>query len=154
VHNQETGLPVGPDLEKELSLCTLLAEAAENRWITGAHDLSDGGFLVAAAELCMALEIGLELHLEGEPFEYSKRADARLFGELPGRVLVTLANDPDCKRLEARAKELGLGFVSNLGKTMEPAVLRVVDTNGDTHEWMLSELQSAYERSIPLLMTH
>ncbi len=154
VHGKETGLPVPPDLEKELALCKLLAEAADSGWIVGAHDCSDGGFAVALAEMAIALGSGLSARLPGEAFNYTSRADARLFGELPGRVLVSLANEPGSKRLEARAREMGLGFVSNLGESTEPGVLRVVDTNESVHEWTLSELQSAYERSIPSLMAH
>ena len=154
VHGKESGLPVAPDLEKELALCNLLAEAAEKGWITGAHDLSDGGLLVAAAEIALALGKGLDVGLPGEAFDYSKRTDSKMFGELPGRVLVTLANDRVSKTLAERAEAIGLRFTSNLADSVEPTALRVVDTDGRTHEWTLSELQSAYERSIPSLMTH
>jgi phosphoribosylformylglycinamidine synthase len=154
VHGKETGLPVPPDLEKELALCNLLAEAAEKDWITGAHDLSDGGLLVAAAEIAIALGKGMHVTLTGDAFNYSSRADARMFGELPGRVLVTLANDRDSQKLAERAEALGLRFTSNLASAVEPCEFRVVDSSGDMHEWTLSELQSAYERSIPSLMTH
>lgn len=154
VQGKETGLPVPPDLEKELALCGLLAEAAEKGWITGAHDTSDGGLLVAATEIALALNKGLQVTLTGSDFNYSARADARLFGELPGRVLVTLANDLDSAKLAERAEALGLRFTSNLASSVEPSEFRVVDTDGSMHEWTLSELQSAYEQSIPSLMTH
>jgi phosphoribosylformylglycinamidine synthase II len=154
VQGKETGLPVPPDLEMELSLCSLLAEAADAGWITGAHDLSDGGLLVAAAEIAIALGRGLQVTLTGEAFDYSARADARLFGELPGRVLVTLANDLDSQKLIEKAEALGLRFTSNLASSLEPYEFRVVDSDGKVHEWALTELQSSYERSIPLLMIH
>jgi len=154
VIGKETGLPVPPDLQKEKVLCELLAEAAEKGWIRGAHDLSDGGLLVTAAEMTLAMQTGIDLQLPLESFEYTKRADARLFGELPGRVLVVLANDPDSSKMQVRAAELGLGFISMLGNTTEQEVLRVVDANSSVYEWSLSELQSAYERSIPSLMVH
>jgi phosphoribosylformylglycinamidine synthase len=154
VVGKETGLPSAPDLEKELALCDLLVEAAAQGWITGAHDLSDGGLLVAAAEMAIARGKGLQVNVAGESFDYAKRSDARFFGELPGRVLVTLANDPDCERLRAKAEALGLGFTSNLAESVEPSVFRVIDTDGRVYEWPLSELQSAYEGSIPSLMAH
>ena len=154
VHRTETGLPVPPDMEKERALCELLAEAAEKGWIVGAHDLSDGGLLVAAAEIALALGKGLEVTISGGGFNPDARADSRLFGELPGRVLVTLANDPDSKKLAQRAEALGLGFTSNLARTVEASVFRVADLDGGLHEWMLSELQSSYEGSIPSLMSH
>lgn len=154
VQNTESGLPLPPNLDAELALCQLLAEAADNGWITAAHDLSDGGLAVAAAEMAIAAQRGLELDLSADAFAYSDRADARMFGELPGRVLVTLANERDSQQLQERAGELGLNFNPNLGRFMEPDGLRVVDTNGSSYEWPLSELQSAYERSIPALMVH
>ncbi|MEA2554032.1 MAG: phosphoribosylformylglycinamidine synthase subunit PurL, partial [Fimbriimonadaceae bacterium] len=156
VHGRETGLPVAPILEKERALCEILARGAEQGWIKGAHDLSDGGLLVAAAEVAMAIDLGLELDLSNaqEAFDYTERADARLFGELPGRVLVLLANEPDSQKIQNLAKERGIGFIPVIGRTREPDSLRVVDTNGSAHEWALSELQSAYERSIPSLMVH
>jgi len=154
VQGKETGLPVAADLDKELALCNLLAAAAEKGWITGAHDLSDGGLLVAAAEIALHRGKGLQVTLPAEPFAYTTRSDARLFGELPGRVLVTLANERDSAELALSAEAAGLRFTSNLASSVEPSVFRVVDTDGSVQDWTLSELQSAYEQSIPSLMTH
>jgi phosphoribosylformylglycinamidine synthase II len=154
VHGKETGLPTPPDLGLERSLCELLAEGAEKGWITAAHDLSDGGLLVAIAEMALAGNKGIDLALPNEAFDYSKRADAKMFGELPGRVIVALANDPDSLNMQVRAKELGLGFILSVGRSLEQDVLRVSDGSSAIYEWSLSELQSAYERSIPSLMIH
>ncbi len=57
--------------------------------VVSAHDLSDGGLAVAAAEWAFAGRLGLELQLE----DSQVGADAIMFGEGPGRYLVEVAPD-------------------------------------------------------------
>lgn len=79
----EDGYPEAPDLTGEKSLCELLYKAAHQEWIVSAHDLSEGGLAVAAAEIALQ---GLEVTLDLE----SEDATSRLFGEFPGQVIVGL----------------------------------------------------------------
>jgi hypothetical protein len=93
----------------------------------------------------------MELSRAEGAFDYTDRGDARLFGELPGRVLVTFEQGIEDK-LKRRANEKTLNFAV-LGN-MEPGGLQIVDKSSGSYEWPLDALQSAYEGSIPSLMAH
>ncbi len=58
--------------------------------IASAHDCSEGGLLVAATEMAMAGELGLELNLERVPITSDHPIDAftRAFAETPSRYLL------------------------------------------------------------------
>jgi phosphoribosylformylglycinamidine synthase len=60
-------------------------ELIQGGLLQSAHDLSDGGLAVAAAESCFRHEIGAELTLP----ESSAPAEIALFGEQASRVLVS-----------------------------------------------------------------
>jgi phosphoribosylformylglycinamidine synthase len=72
------------DLAAEKRLVELLVALAQGRILASAHDLSEGGLAVAAAECAMKSGLGVEIRLEE-----GIRPSALLFGETPGRVLVT-----------------------------------------------------------------
>ena len=68
------------------------------RFVMSAHDISDGGLAVAAAEMAFAGDIGLSLILADVPGrEKIKREDALLFNESAGRILLEV---PEDKRIE------------------------------------------------------
>jgi phosphoribosylformylglycinamidine synthase len=104
VHGCELGRPSTPDLDKEKKLHELLVSLADACRIQSAHDCSDGGLAVAAAEIAIGARSGMVLALEpvGEI-----RTDALLFGEQPGRVVVSCTPDAVVAILE-RARDLGI----------------------------------------------
>lgn len=57
--------------------------------VTAVHDLSDGGLLIALAEMALASGIGATL----EPLPQSLPAHAYLFGEDQGRYLLAVSSD-------------------------------------------------------------
>ena len=145
IHGLEDGHPEEANVAQERKLCELLATAAESGWIQSAHDLSDGGLAVAAAEIALASGFGLSIEAicpDGQ------RHDAIVFGEAPGRVIVS-SDQPH--RLKGAAKEAGLGFML-VGKTAGREVcLKVGD---ELLTWTLDELRDAYEGAIPRAMKH
>ncbi len=72
------------DLELEPRLRRAMLTLAERRLLTSAHDLAEGGLLVAIAEKSFPRGLGATLELE----ETSEEA---LFGEWPSRFIVTVA---------------------------------------------------------------
>jgi phosphoribosylformylglycinamidine synthase len=110
VHGKKTGLCPKLDLEAERRLHQALKAMADEKAIQSAHDCSDGGFAVAAAECCVTGLTheegvrGAELALPGEG-----RADGRLFGEAQSRVIVSCkpAQGP---QVEAMARKFGVPF--------------------------------------------
>ena len=85
------GLPLsGPcpelDLVREQALQRVLLEGIERGWVESAHDLSDGGLLVALAECCAGDSWGVDVELE-TPL----RPDHFLLSESSSRALVSVA---------------------------------------------------------------
>ena len=143
LHGIEDGYPEAPNVESEANLCKALAEGVASGLIHAAHDLSDGGIGVAAAEIVLA---GAAVQLVSLP-RFAPRQDAVLFGEVPGRVLVStqsvtaLAELADRYKLEAHP--VGhVGFGEGLSVRLGEQVLT----------WSLDELNNAFEGAIPNAM--
>lgn len=142
VHGVEDGRPAAPDVSAEQALCQFLVRVVAERRILAAHDCSDGGLGVAIAEMAIVSDAGIEVHLPGQG-----RKDGRMFGEIPGRVI--LAFDPEHSSALAQiAARAGLRF-ETIGHG-DPAS-RVLRIDG-VLVVSVGELTRAYEDAIPMLM--
>ncbi|MDX2065879.1 MAG: phosphoribosylformylglycinamidine synthase subunit PurL [Fimbriimonadaceae bacterium] len=85
VHGLETGHPAMPNLAGEAALANLLVDLAARHQILSAHDVSDGGYAVALAEIAIDsnLEIQANLDLDAQGLNGHE-----LFAEPPGVVFV------------------------------------------------------------------
>ena len=144
VHGQETGYPVAPDLAHEKKLCEFLAAAAESASILSAHDVSDGGLAVTLAEIAIA---GGSTMVSVSDME----ADALLFGEFPGMVVVG-AIDGD--QVEKFAHSAGLR-AETIGHFFQGSGFNHLNINGPDFniDWTCEELTAAYEGAIPSAMS-
>jgi phosphoribosylformylglycinamidine synthase len=103
------------------------------------HDLSDGGLIVAAAEMALASHVGVTLTAPGEP------AHGVLFGEDQARYLIAVA------RGEA-------SFVSDHAKAAGVAIAEVGHAGGDAFaaeglfNLPLADLRAAHEGWMPAFM--
>jgi phosphoribosylformylglycinamidine synthase subunit PurL len=100
LHGIERGRPPEVDLDAELRLAKLLRGLAARSLLRTAHDLSDGGFLIALAEAVFgARRLGarVEVPLEG----------ADLFSETQGRAIVA-CQPPLLDRVLQTAEEAGV----------------------------------------------
>lgn len=100
IYLEQIGSPLcGPcpnlDLIQEKALQNKLLELNKSRLIESAHDLSEGGFLLALAECCFPLRYGLKVDIST-----SLRPDHFLFSETPSRILVSVAKDNEEKFLQ------------------------------------------------------
>jgi len=104
VFKLERGQPPAIDLEREKRVQGLCLEAISRGLIRSAHDISEGGLAVCAAEGCYLGpgKIGCILDL-GNSF----REDALLFGETQSRIIVSLPSS-NLAALMALAKESGV----------------------------------------------
>jgi phosphoribosylformylglycinamidine synthase subunit PurL len=93
--------------------------------INAAQDISDGGLFVALAEMAFANEIGFSVSMNEE-----MRADAFLFGEAQGRILLSVSEN-NAEALKALAKTCGVplekigitgGEVMQFGKAVSLSV--------------------------------
>jgi phosphoribosylformylglycinamidine synthase subunit PurL len=86
VCGREEGAPPPVDHAAERRNGTLVLDLIRNGLATAVHDLSDGGLLVALAEMAMASGIGAELGMSAG----SLPAHGFWFGEDQGRYLITI----------------------------------------------------------------
>jgi phosphoribosylformylglycinamidine synthase subunit PurL len=82
---REEGAPPPVDLDAELALHRLVTRLIGGGRVTAVHDISDGGVLVALAEMAMASGIGSVLEAPGDALPH-----AFWFGEDQGRYLLTV----------------------------------------------------------------
>ena len=121
IHGLFEGCPQPPNLTTEQNLINFLVESAQRELISCAHDWSEGGLLDAeehfqrhilgpVLEQMMRSKISpaesvwrsiIDAATQNNPWMYSQRVDARLFGEMPGRVVIGVsAQTVKEKRLE------------------------------------------------------
>jgi len=137
VHGREDGPPPPVDLAVERRLGDLVRTLIGSGAVEAVHDISDGGALVAIAEMALAGNIGVETSLPNVP-----NPAAILFGEDQGRMLVA-TNDPEA--VVAAATDANL-FAARVGTTGGDAV----KVAGNVVP--LADLRTAHEGFFPKLM--
>jgi phosphoribosylformylglycinamidine synthase len=110
VEQRETGAPPPVDLAAERRNGDFVRAEIAARRIACCHDVSDGGWLVALAEMAMAGGRGVRL----EPIPTELPRNAYLFGEDQGRYLVETAL-PDAVLAAARAAGVPARVVGTVG---------------------------------------
>jgi phosphoribosylformylglycinamidine synthase len=102
VHGERGGRPPALDLARERAAAEFVLEAAAAGLLRSAHDVAEGGLLVALAECCLLGGRGVrcgQLRAEG-----GVRLDATFLGESQGRYVVSAASRsiPDLQELARR----------------------------------------------------
>jgi phosphoribosylformylglycinamidine (FGAM) synthase-like enzyme len=135
------GAPPPVDLADEIKAGRLVRALIREAKVTAVHDASDGGLLVAIAEMALAGSVGVELFA----YEGKLPAHAVWFGEDQGRYV--LAVDPmRAEEVLERARLLALPS-RIVGRTGGEAVA----LKGEP-PLPLSELRSAHEGWLPRFM--
>jgi len=142
VHGHLGGLPPRVDLKAERLLGEILLAGSRDGMVSAAHDLSEGGLVQAAVEMCLTGETGarLVLPVDADPFVV-------LFSESSARVLVAVP----------RTEELR--FTEMCTMRQQPwARVGVVDVDNPEGRFLdiqdvatlpLSELRTAWEGTLP-----
>lgn len=129
VAGREEGPPPPVDLELEKRNGDFVRDLIADRKVSAVHDLSDGGLLVAIAEMALAGNVGAKL---------DELDHVRAFGEDQARYVVTTTNSD---ALLAAALTAGV------------SARRIGVTGGDTLVGVkLSDLRAAHEGFFPGLM--
>ncbi|UEM23586.1 phosphoribosylformylglycinamidine synthase subunit PurL [Skermanella mucosa] len=138
IHGREEGSPPPVDLAAERRNGDFVRDLIRDRAVTACHDVSDGGLLVALAEMAMAGRIGAAIDLPDG-------ADAAgfLFGEDQGRYVVSTA---DADAVTARANAAGVP-VRRLGLTGGATL-----TLGAGDAISVDGLRTAHEAWLPSIM--
>jgi phosphoribosylformylglycinamidine synthase len=140
IHGQVTGRPPVVDLELEKRVQAFLRQAIAAGLVASAHDLSDGGLAVAAAEACIASGCGARLQLPAS----AARLDRLLFAEGGARVLVSVA------AWEQALAAAGPGLaVAELGSVQAEPALQLEQAGRSLISVPLAELARSFEQAIP-----
>ncbi|HNX03178.1 MAG TPA: phosphoribosylformylglycinamidine synthase subunit PurL [Candidatus Cloacimonas sp.] len=112
--NEVAGKPPNTNWEEELQLQSLILELIDNGLVNSAHDVSDGGLLVAVLECCFAPHQILGVMLN---FELPYSPSSVYFGEAGSRILIS-AEAENCLLIKETALKYNiefndLGYVSN-----------------------------------------
>lgn len=129
----EVTAPPPVDLEVEKRHGEFVRMIIRQGWVSACHDISDGGQLVALAEMAMAGNIGAQLHIATD--------FGRAFGEDQGRYIVTATHEM-AERILQRAPELGVPATA-IGETGGDS-LKVGDASVT-----VAELRELNERTLP-----
>ena len=145
LHGLKTGDAPGVDLAGEKRLQDFLLSQIRAGRVRAAHDLSEGGLLVALAEMLFGPDgPGALVDLQRLT---APRLDALLFGESQGRVLLCTGEG---KAVLAAAREAGVPADSIGNVTKEP-ILGVNLAKGAI-TWDVSQLRTAWESTIETAM--
>ncbi len=149
VHGLATGRPPLTDLSLERAVQALLRQGIAAGLVASAHDLSDGGLAVAAAEACIASGLGAIVELPSG----AGRLDRLLFAEGGARVLISLKPEQEQAWQELLATLPPLGpapLATPIGRVAEPAApLSFVQNGTSLVSLAVEELRTSYEDALP-----
>ena len=138
---REEGAPPPVDLSAERRTGDFVRALINEKIVTAAHDLSDGGLLVAVAEMALASGIGAKLY--GPPAFLTEHGF--WFGEDQARYVVTV-KPAQADDLAARAKAAGVP-IRRIGMTHGTAL-----TLPGEREILLNALRERHEGWLPAYM--
>ncbi|HEY7005688.1 MAG TPA: phosphoribosylformylglycinamidine synthase subunit PurL, partial [Sphingomicrobium sp.] len=136
-HGLRDGEPPAVDFAVERRLGELARQLIGVGLVSAAHDVSDGGALVAIAEMAIAGSIGATLTLPT-----AANPAAVMFGEDQGRMLVT-TSDPEAVVARASAASI---YAARIGQTGGDAI------EGPGFSASVASLRAAHEGFFPNLM--
>jgi len=150
LHGQVTGRPPLTDLDLETAVQAAVRSAIAGGLLASAHDLSDGGLGVAAAECCIASGLGASLDLPSPADAH--RLDRLLFAEGGARILVSVSAAQAGawqQVLDAAAAALP---AQRLGVVSTDPTLAIRAGDQELLQVPVSRLVSVFEQAIPRRM--
>jgi phosphoribosylformylglycinamidine synthase len=147
IHGRRDGAPPPVDLDRDRKAGELVRQLVAEGTVTAVHDVSDGGTLVAIAEMALAGRMAASVNVSDE-----LSIAGSLFGEDQGRYLVTIRGDGN--DFIARCMNEGV-HAEYLGSTLAPedAIGEItVLARGEGTQIPLADLRAAHEGFFPRLM--
>jgi phosphoribosylformylglycinamidine synthase len=143
-HGRRDGAPPPVDLAAEKRAGELIRRLAKESKVSAVHDCSDGGAVVAVAEMALAANIGMTMTVVPQ----IPNVGAILFGEDQGRYIVATC-DPDRVRQLANEAQL---FAVEIGLTGGDELVFDLFDRGGPQSVPLADLRAAHEGFFPALM--
>ena len=141
-HGLCTGRPPRTDLDLELQVQQVLRSGIRAGQITAAHDVSDGGLLVAIAEMAIAAGCGAQLSVPS-----AGRLERLLFAEGGARVVVSVP-ETSWSALQAAAQQVGCPAQS-LGRVQASPQLHVSVGDQQVLDVSVDALAQAHQQGLP-----
>jgi phosphoribosylformylglycinamidine synthase len=149
IHGLKRGRPPELDLDREKKMHAAVRGAIRSGAVPSAHDLAEGGLLVALAECAIggAKALGAKVEIETG----SGRLDALLFGESQSRAILTVAPEDAASLLALFAEQ---GVPARRIGAVGGGKLVVRTTNSGTRElvWDVAALREIWDATLPDLM--
>lgn len=137
------------DLDQEFRLHELVSKLIKEKLIRSAHDLSEGGLIIALMESAFPGKLGFSI----QAFNKEIRPDAYWFGEAQGRILVSVTPEL-CPQFESSLSDHPFG---KLGNVTEGEIIIEDKSWGEITEWLnrydsaITDILSAHESEEALL---
>lgn len=152
IHGIKAGTAPEVNLAKEKLVHDFVRQQIRNGRVAAAHDISEGGLLVTVAEMLLGdKELGATVRLK-EDVAKKIRADALLFGESQGRIVLSVPSEQvalvlaDAEGIDLEAEVIGI-------VTDDPIFALAVDQKNLQVEWAMADLRNAWETSIEKKMS-
>jgi phosphoribosylformylglycinamidine synthase len=141
---REDGAPPKVDLAHERRNGDFIRALIGTGLLTAVHDLSDGGLMIAAAEMAMASNIGITMGVQGEGPDHGF-----FFGEGQGRYLVACGPD-DFENIMEAAEDRGIETLALAEAGGDRFV--VTGSDGPLADIPVERLREAHEGWMPAYM--
>lgn len=129
------------DLELNRQLYALLHQAIVDGLIQACHDCSEGGLLVALAEMALGGQRGVRADLSTLQREQQLSLHAACFAESPGRLIVEVRPED---RLALEARLAGLPCIAIGQVEIDPRFRLYAPSHGLVFEVPMADLREAY----------
>jgi phosphoribosylformylglycinamidine synthase II len=152
LHNHLGGFPPQVDLAREALLADIMIAGSRDGMVSAAHDVSDGGIVIALAEMTMRAQVGARTWIPDriDPFVF-------LFSESAGRAIVAVPRSEElrftdmCAARRLPATRIGVvdsGLGSDQGQP-EEQFLQIDNVYGRSTVVGLDELVRVHTETLP-----
>jgi len=147
INNEFDGAPPPINLENEKEIIDIILKLNEEKLITAAHDISDGGLLPTICEMLFKNNLGIDLNL---PDLLSKKDSKDIllhswcFGEDQGRVIVATKN---LNKVKLLLKKYNIKFFI-LGEVNSSSNLNIKNVTTIS----INDIKSLYENTLTSIM--
>ena len=149
INSEFEGAPPPIDLAKEKVIIDTILTLNQEKLLTGAHDISDGGLLPSICEMLFKNNLGINLNIP-EALSNKSSRDILLhswcFGEDQGRIIVA-TNDLDKVKLFLNKNSIDY---YTLGKVNSSSNLNVKNITTIS----IKDVKSLYENTLPSIMSN
>jgi phosphoribosylformylglycinamidine synthase len=137
------------DFDVEKKIQDFLIDQIDNGKVLSAHDISEGGLLVAISEMLFDNpDLGADISIDS--YGTSNRLDALLFGESQGRVLVAIS-EKNVSEVLGFAEEHGLSAL-NIGHSTNSGRLKLKVASHEVLDSDVKEIHEVWSNAIPQQM--